>query len=127
MAQKERKKLSVCVAGFCVSFSLMLAEALLLRHFSLQRHDSMYLLGGILAQKERKKLSVCVAGFCVSFSLMLAEALLLRHFSLQRHDSMYLLLPFCMYFLFESLLHIYLSRCCISGAEGWRFCATSPS
>ena len=24
----------------------------------------------------------------------------------QRHDSMYLLLPFCMYFLFESLLHI---------------------
>ena len=65
-----------------------------------------FLLGGILAQKERKKLSVCVAGFCVSFSLMLAEALLLRHFSLQRHDSMYLLLPFCMYFLFESLLHI---------------------
>ena len=44
LAQKERKKLSVCVAGFCVSFCLMLAEALLLRHFSLQRHDSMYLL-----------------------------------------------------------------------------------
>ena len=31
------------MAGFCVSFSLMLAEALLLRRFSLQRHDSMYL------------------------------------------------------------------------------------
>lgn len=44
LAQKERKKLPVCVAGFCVSFCLMLAEALLLRHFSLQRHDSMYLL-----------------------------------------------------------------------------------
>lgn len=43
LAQKERKRLSVCVEGFCVSFCLMLAEALLLRHFSLQRHDSMYL------------------------------------------------------------------------------------
>ena len=43
LAQTERKRLSVCVQGFCVSFSLMLAEALLLRRFSLQRHDSMYL------------------------------------------------------------------------------------
>ena len=43
LAQTERKRLSVCVQGFCVSFCLMLAEALLLRRFSLQRHDSMYL------------------------------------------------------------------------------------
>lgn len=34
-------KKSLC--GFGVSFALMLAEALSLRHFALQRHDSMYL------------------------------------------------------------------------------------
>lgn len=32
-----------CLTGFLVSFGLMLAEALTLRQFHLQRHDSMYL------------------------------------------------------------------------------------
>lgn len=30
------------IRGFCVFFALLLAEALILHHFSLQRHDSMY-------------------------------------------------------------------------------------
>lgn len=32
-----------CICGFVISFGLMFAEAMTLKHFDLQRHDSMYL------------------------------------------------------------------------------------
>lgn len=36
--------ISKCVAGFLITFALMTAEGFLLRHYGVQRHDSMYLL-----------------------------------------------------------------------------------
>lgn len=39
----SKKVLRKSICGFLISFTLMLAEALLLHHFKLQRHDSMYL------------------------------------------------------------------------------------
>lgn len=47
LAEREersvREGLYLAVPGFLTCFALMLAEALLLHHFGLQRHDSMYL------------------------------------------------------------------------------------
>lgn len=64
-----------------------------------------FLLGGMLAERKRLPLKIGVPGFIVSFLLMCGEALTLRRLGLQRHDSMYVLLPLCMVFLFECLLH----------------------
>lgn len=64
-----------------------------------------FLLGGLLAERDRLPLKWSVPGFCASLLLMCGEALTLRHFGLQRHDSMYVLLPLCMVFLFEIILH----------------------
>ena len=41
---KQRIPLKTCLIGLAFSFSLMLAEGLLLHRFRLQRHDSMYLM-----------------------------------------------------------------------------------
>lgn len=44
MAERRREMpLGKALAGFCASFALMFGEAMLLRRFRLQRHDSMYL------------------------------------------------------------------------------------
>ncbi len=44
LAERKRMPLKISVPGFIVSFALMCGEALTLRHFGLQRHDSMYVL-----------------------------------------------------------------------------------
>ncbi len=46
MISKRTKRISLItsLAGFMLSFSLMLAEGLLLHNFNLQRHDSMYFM-----------------------------------------------------------------------------------
>ncbi len=41
--QQEENSLSFCCMGLALSFLMMTGEAFLLRHFELQRHDSMYL------------------------------------------------------------------------------------
>lgn len=44
LAGKRRNlSFSECAGGFAVSFLLMFAEAMLLHHFGVQRHDSMYI------------------------------------------------------------------------------------
>lgn len=43
IGRKEPSEKIFCVTGFVVSFLLMTAEAFILRHFDLQRHDSMYI------------------------------------------------------------------------------------
>lgn len=65
-----------------------------------------FVLGGLIADNSLKlslKKSIC--GFGISFALMFCEAMILHFFNLQKHDSMYLFLPFCMYFLFHTILH----------------------
>ncbi|MDE6167221.1 MAG: serine racemase VanT catalytic subunit [Acetatifactor sp.] len=42
-AKSTSSRLFPCLAGLALSFGIMTAEAFLLRHFRLQRHDSMYL------------------------------------------------------------------------------------
>lgn len=42
-AENMPSRLFPCLAGLALSFGMMTAEAFLLRHFQLQRHDSMYL------------------------------------------------------------------------------------
>jgi len=42
-AENVSSRLFPCLAGLALSFGIMTAEAFLLRHFQLQRHDSMYL------------------------------------------------------------------------------------
>lgn len=66
----------------------------------------LYLMMGILLAK-RKTLPRrhCTLGLGFSLVLMLTEGLLLHFYSQPRHDSMYLSLVFCMYFLFQLLLH----------------------
>ena len=65
-----------------------------------------FVLGGRIAERRRAvPLKKCACGFALSLALMAAEALTLRAFQVQRHDSMYLLLPLCVYFLFNALLH----------------------
>lgn len=41
---KPRRQLKKIYAGLCIFAALMTAEAFILRHFALQRHDSMYLM-----------------------------------------------------------------------------------
>ncbi len=43
IGRKEIPEKAFCVVGFAVSFLLLTAEAFILRHFDLQRHDSMYI------------------------------------------------------------------------------------
>lgn len=64
------------------------------------------LMGGMIGRQNRTiERGIAIAGLVVSLLLMMGEALLLHRYALQRHDSMYLMLPICMYFLFQWLLH----------------------